>query len=162
MIELNGIPSERRRHSFFLNPYKDVAFTKCPRCEANTRIRKFPLVIHIDPKQLLTLNKTCRYCVECDLIIVRKPELESLIVASPANPGLETIGNHYLVIGVMERGDWQKGKKGKMTQEVVFDHVLVFKDVLSFEPVQAGWCRDNENQHHQNRKKRPLGKKTGR
>ena len=33
------------RYKFFLNPYSDVRFSKCPQCEAKTRQRKLPLVI---------------------------------------------------------------------------------------------------------------------
>jgi len=75
MTKLDSIEPERRRHYFFLNPYEDAVFTKCPRCHNETKIRKFPLVIHIDPQQLLLLNKKCRYCDKCDLIIAKKSEL---------------------------------------------------------------------------------------
>lgn len=37
----------KTRHYFFLNPYEDCAFTRCPKCNNKTKIRKFPLVIHI-------------------------------------------------------------------------------------------------------------------
>ena len=65
---------KRARHYLFLNPYLDTAFTRCPKCEEKTKIRKYCLVIHIDPKCLLSLNKSCRYCPECDLIIVKQQE----------------------------------------------------------------------------------------
>jgi len=146
MIEIDGIKSERRRHYFFLNPYEDAAFTKCPKCENNTKIRKFPLVIHIDPQQLLLLNKKCRYCVKCDLIITKKSELESLMAASFEQSKPEIIGNNYLVMGVAERRDWLDGKKGKMPQGETIERLLVFKDVLNFEPVHAGWYREGENE----------------
>ncbi|MCI5162410.1 MAG: hypothetical protein D3917_10430 [Candidatus Electrothrix sp. AX5] len=29
----------KRRHYFFLNPYQDCAFTKCPQFDAKTKIR---------------------------------------------------------------------------------------------------------------------------
>jgi hypothetical protein len=35
------------RYAFVLNPFTRERFTKCPRCEAPTRVRKLPLVIHI-------------------------------------------------------------------------------------------------------------------
>lgn len=154
MIELDGIKSERRRYYFFLNPYGDAAFTKCPKCESNTKIRKFPLVIHIDPQQLLLLNKKCRYCVKCDLIIAKKSELESLMAAcfEPSKP--QIIGNNYLVMGVAERRDWLKGKKGKMPQGETIERMLVFKDVLNFELVHAGWYREGENASPRRRQKR--------
>ena len=63
---------ENTRHYFFLNPYEDAAFTRCPKCETKTLIRKFPLVVHIEPQQLFILNKKCRFCPRCDLIIARK------------------------------------------------------------------------------------------
>ena len=153
-IELNGIPSERRRHCFFLNPYEDAAFTKCPKCEDSTRIRKFPLVIHINPQQLLLLNKKCRYCAKCDLIIARKSELESLMAASFEELKPEIIGNDYLVMGVAERRDWLGSKKGKMPQGEIIERMLVFKDILNFELVQAGWRRKDEKKGLRRRQKR--------
>ena len=154
MIEIEGIKSERRRHYFFLNPYEDAAFTKCPKCENNTKIRKFPLVIHINPQQLLLLNKKCRYCVKCDLIIAKKSELESLMVTSFEESKPEIVGNDYLVMGVAERRDWLDGKKGKMLQGETMERLLVFKDVLNFELVQAGWYRKDENKGLRRRQRR--------
>lgn len=47
----------RARYSFVLNPYVRERFTKCPTCDAPTRARKLPLVIHInhsnDPRLVL-------------------------------------------------------------------------------------------------------------
>jgi hypothetical protein len=146
MIEIDGIESERRRHYFFLNPYEDAAFTKCPKCESKTKIRKFPLVIHIDPQQLLLLNKKCRYCVNCDLIITKKSELESLMAASFEESKPEIIGNNYLVMGVAERRDWLECKKGKMSQVETIERMLVFKDIINFEPVNACWYHEDENE----------------
>ncbi len=146
MTKLDSIKSERRRHYFFLNPYGDAAFTKCPICQGKTKVRKFPLVIHIDPQQLLLLNKKCRYCTKCDLIIAKKSELESLMAACFEQSNPQMIGNNYLVMGVAERRDWREGKKGKMLQGETVERMLVFKDVLNFEPVQPGWYREGENQ----------------
>src|SRR6266516_6292999 len=69
------------RYRFFLNPYTDVRFTTCPQCRGNTSQRKLPLVIHIDPNQLVALNKTCRYCPRCDLLIAHQDELEAWLAA---------------------------------------------------------------------------------
>jgi hypothetical protein len=145
MIKINGINSEKRRHYFFLNPYEDAAFTKCPKCDDKTKIRKFPLVIHIDPQQLLLLNKKCRYCVKCDLIIAKKTELESLMTACFEESKPEIIGNNYFVMGVAERKDWIEGKKGKMPQGETIERISVFRDVLDFEPIRAGWYLEDEN-----------------
>lgn len=93
----------KKKHRFFLNPYKDTAFTKCPRCETKTKLRKFPLVIHINPNQLFTLNKICRYCPNCDLIIAKQSEIELLMTGCFENANPEIIENEYLVIGTVER-----------------------------------------------------------
>ena len=153
MIEIEGIKTERRRHYFFLNPYVDAAFTKCPKCENNTKIRKFPLVIHIDPQQLLLLNKKCRYCVKCDLIIAKKSEMESLMVACFEESKPEIMGNNYLVMGVAERRDWLESKEGRMPQGETIERLLVFKDVLNFELVRAGGYHEDEIEGFRRRQK---------
>jgi len=66
----------------------------------------------------------------------------------------QIIGNNYLVMGVAERSDWLQGKKGKMPQGETIERMLVFKDVLNFELVHAGWYRKDENESHRRRQKR--------
>jgi hypothetical protein len=73
------------RYLFVLNPYVRERFTKCPSCGAVTRIRKLPLVVHVehpDDPRLLLLNKTCRLCVVCETLIVDRVELERVVVAA--------------------------------------------------------------------------------
>lgn len=145
MTESNAI-TQKRRHYFFLNPYQDAAFTKCPKCQTKTKIRKFPLVIHIYPQQLFLLNKKCRYCTRCDLIIAGKSELESLMATAFERLNPQIIGNKYLVMGVVERSDWRENQKGRMSQGQTIERMLVFKDVWNFEPLRCGWYRESENQ----------------
>jgi len=132
----------KKRHYFFLNPYEDCAFTRCPKCTSKTMIRKFPLVIHIEPKQLLCQNKHCRYCTRCDLIIAKKSEVESLMAAKfeTANPSV--IGNEYLVFGTLDKKDWRQYSKVPEDPGEVIEQVHVFKDVWNFELVYGGWGRD--------------------
>lgn len=137
--------TQKRRHYFFLNPYQNAAFTKCPKCDSKTKIRKFPLVIHIDPQQLFLLNKQCRYCTRCDLIITKKSELESLMATAFEKLNPQIIGNDYLVMGVAERSDWQESKKGKLSEGETIERMIVFKDVWNFEFIPAGWYRDHEH-----------------
>jgi len=66
----------------------------------------------------------------------------------------QIIGNNYLVMGVAERRDWLEGKKGKMPQGETIERMLVFKDVLNFELVPAGWYRKDENEGPRRRQKR--------
>lgn len=51
------------KYYFFLNPYSDAAFTRCPKCEGKTKVKKIPLTIVMEKnKAILNLNKTCKYC----------------------------------------------------------------------------------------------------
>jgi hypothetical protein len=97
------------------------------------------LVIHIDPRQLLCLNKGCKYCESCDLIIVKQVEIESLITVccEKLNPSL--IGNKYLVFGTVDRSDWKQNSKKTTYPEETLDRMYVFKDVKQFEIVPGGW-----------------------
>jgi site-specific recombinase XerD len=84
------------RYCFFLNPYRDVRFTTCPQGGGKTRQRKLPLVIHVDPVQLIALNKTCRYCPGCDLLIAHQDEVEAwqAVLAATAT---ESLGNRLML-----------------------------------------------------------------
>jgi len=108
------------RHYFFLNPYDDAAFTRCPNCEEKTKIRKYCLLIHIDPKHLLSLNKSCRYCSKCDLIIIKQTDLERLLIATCEQNVPDIIGNEYFVFGTMDRKDWKNGLTRKCSLMLTF------------------------------------------
>ena len=128
-----------QRHYFFLNPYNDTAFCKCPKCRGKTKIRKFPLVIHIDPGQLFVLNKLSRYCTSCDLIIAKQAEIESYMAQTFEKNAPEIRGNKYLVMGTLERKDWQVVKRGELVPNETIDLMYLFKDLWRFEPVCATW-----------------------
>ena len=139
MAKRTGKKSYKTRHYFFLNPYNDCAFTKCPKCDKSTKIRKFPLVIHVDPHQIVLLNKKCRYCVNCDLIIAKQSEVESLMIACLEKVNPDVIGNDYLTMGVVDRKDWKEGTSGKLDSAQTLDRAYFFKDMLKFELVPGGW-----------------------
>jgi hypothetical protein len=126
---------QKKRHKFFLNPYSDCAFTKCPKCESKTKVRKYPLVIGVEPQQLFLLNKKCKYCPSCDLIIAKKQEIESFLAL--ALPQLSN--NDYLVIGTLDRQDWVQGNKGSFSPSEMIDRMYIFKTVWDFEVRPAGW-----------------------
>ena len=126
-------------HRFFLNPYEDAAFTKCPKCESKTKVRKFPLVIHIEPDQLFVLNKQCRHCLGCDLIIARRSKIESLMAAAFESRDPAIVGNEYLVVGTLPREVWRARNNKDMRPADTLDHTRIFKDVWVFEVVGGGW-----------------------
>ena len=139
-----SIKTNKTKHCFFLNPYKDCAFTKCPKCNSKIKVRKFPLVIHIEPNRFFVLNKNCKYCIDCDLIIVKQSKIESLIRYQFEKVDPSVVGNKYLVFGTLSRIDWQKYSKTPTDPSKAIDQVYVFKDVLTFEVVRGGWYKSDE------------------
>ncbi len=98
----------RPRYRFALNPFPQVRWSRCPRCEKLTHKRKFPLLIHIDGLGLLTLGKTCRYCTPCEFIIADQGELEEQLVIACEERGFpEKVGNPYTVFATVEMGYWK-------------------------------------------------------
>lgn len=128
------------RYRFFLNPYLDMRFSKCPQCSNKMGLRKLPLFIHINPNQPLLLNKTCRYCSHCDLLIAHQDELDYLITSAfPAlNP--ETVSSQYLVIGTVDRADWKRINQNKPSIQAAIGALHDFKDVVIFK-LMGGWGR---------------------
>ena len=130
------------RYNFFLNPYTDVRFTSCPKCSAKTKQRKLPLFVVVSPTFPIALNKTCRYCPACDLLIAHKDQLDTLLAAmftQSCQPDM--IDNDYLVVGTIDRANWKEGKPVKHIDElraIVHD----FKKVLDFELQPYGWMKE--------------------
>jgi len=126
------------RHLFFFNPYQEVRCTTCPKCRGKTKLRKLPLLIHIDPMHLIALNKTCRYCPDCDLLIAHQDEIEEFLAAYFSRVDPEAIGNDYLVLGTVDRADWRQGMKQPLTTQEMLDRLHDFKQELQFQLV-GGW-----------------------
>jgi hypothetical protein len=138
--KLKRLGKQPPRYRFFLNPYPETRCTTCPTCRAPTRQRKVPLVIHVDPLNPVALNKTCRYCPACDLLIAHQDELETQLTAffSAHNPDL--IGNEYLVIGTLDRPDWRRGIQAPLPIQEMVALLHDFTAVVRFELV-GGWQR---------------------
>jgi hypothetical protein len=128
------------RYRFFLNPYQDARFSKCPQCENKMGQRKLPLFIHIDPKQPLLLNKTCRYCPHCDLLIAHQDEIEGVIARAFSVLNPEIVGNNFLVIGTLDRADWKRIDQNKLPIQDTIEALHDFRDVVNFKPMW-GWRR---------------------
>ena len=59
-----GAPTPRQAAaalSLLPEPLRRRALHALPQCSAKTRVRKLPLVIHVDPMRLVAVQKTCRY-----------------------------------------------------------------------------------------------------
>ena len=128
------------RYAFVLNPYADARFTKCPRCEAKTRVRKLSLVIHVDQFGLVLLGKTCRLCLACETLVAHQADLDKLIGAVAGG----TVGPAYVVIGTMDRTVWRRGLDGRVTLDEVTRGMADFKTSLRVEYTPAGGHRKPE------------------
>ena len=126
------------RHRFFLNPYVDERFTRCPGCGDATKVRKKPFLIHIDPDVLLLLNMRGRYCPACDVLILHQNVVEDLLVRTFEQRRPDIIGNDYLILGTVEPAFWRK-HKGKATAGPLFDNLHDFEQVVVYEPMRPRW-----------------------
>ncbi|GAB3376796.1 hypothetical protein [Azotobacter armeniacus] len=133
------------RYAFILNPYADERLSKCPRCQKPTYLRKFALFIHIDEWGPMALGKTCRYCSQCELIIVHQDELEAQLAHSFSQIAPEVIGSAYLVLGTIDKKLWKEGLAGDGGQlGELLQHVADFKRVLKLAVEPGGWQVPNK------------------
>ena len=133
--QLGKLPPQ---HKFFLNPHLDACFTRCPQCDAQTKLRKKPLLIFIKLQQPVSLNKTCRYCPNCDLLIAHKDELDQLLEQMCEQFFPHLIDQDDLVVGTLERKTW---KEGVASAGKIFDSLHDFKQHLEFEPARYMWFK---------------------
>jgi hypothetical protein len=143
---------QKPRFKFFLNPYADMRLTRCPQCENKTKLRKLPLMIHVEPDNFLALNKTCRYCPYCDLLIAHQDEIEAYLAAYFAEHQPDVVGNDYLVVGTFDRPNWQKGVNAPVPVTEMLDYLHDFKQVLNFK-VTGGWMPKEEAEERGSRHK---------
>ena len=125
-------------YNFFLNPYSDARFTRCPQCEGKTGQKKVPLAIHVDPHYPIILNYTCRYCAKCDLLIAHQDEVEGYLYQLFKERAPDAIGHDYLVMGTTERNYWKEGVEQPHDPSGLLDNFHGFKQYLNFELV-GGW-----------------------
>jgi hypothetical protein len=128
-------------YNFFLNPYSDARFGRCPQCEGKTGQKKVPLVIHVDLHYPTILNYTCRYCAKCDLLVAHQDEIEGYLVQLFTQRAPDAVGNDYLVIGTAEMAYWKDGVDHPHAPTDLLDNLHGFKEYLDFE-LTGGWLPD--------------------
>jgi hypothetical protein len=126
------------RYKFFLNPYSDIRFTRCPQCEGKTSQKKVPLMIHVNPYHPVNLNYTCRYCPKCDILIVHKDEIEGHLHRLFSERAPEVIRNDYMVMGTTERAYWKEGFTKPHLPPEILANLHGFKEYLNFKRI-GGW-----------------------
>ncbi len=112
-----------------------------PGCGGKTRQRKLPLLIHIEPNQLLALNKTCRYCPTCDLLIAHQDEIEGVLAAflGDGEHASEVTEDDYFVLGTVERKAWREGVHHPRTIEEMREATHDFKRYREVRVSLGGW-----------------------
>jgi hypothetical protein len=126
------------RYSFLLNPHANERFTRCPRCKAITRVRKVPLVVHMDPIGLVLLRKTCRLCTVCEMLIADEAEMNRLIDSLRA---AGSTGQPYLVLGTLETKTWRDGMSGNVTIQQLKEHMADFKAYMRVDITPRHWAQ---------------------
>ena len=114
------------KYSFMLNPYPEERVFRCPVCDRKSRQRKIPILIHVNPKHLIALNYTCRYCPDCELLIAHKHEIEHYLTALFSQLDPESIGNDYLAVGTVEKSAWKEGLKQQQSIDKLLPHASDF------------------------------------
>ncbi len=141
------VKTQKKRYILFLNPYLKHSFTCCPKCTTKTKLRKYCLVIHIKPHYFISLKKTCRYCPYCDLVIVKKQDLEQVLCGICEKNYLEIIGNDYFIFGTMNLKDWKEGQHYDLfNSKKLMECSYPFKDVWHFEVEPAKWVYSPKKQ----------------
>lgn len=129
-----------KKYNFIINPYPDMRVSKCPFCDMKTGQRKLPLVIHIDPRQLMALNYTSRYCKSCDLLIAHKDEIEHFLTEQMQVTNPDIIGNDYLIMGTIERKVWKENMENPKPPLELLGHLASFDSVYQeLRCTQVGW-----------------------
>lgn len=133
------------RYSFVLNPHARAKFTKCPRCNAQTRLRKLALLIHVEHPagaRLAIVGKTCRLCVECEMLIAHEADISRLLVAFGLAADCGTPS--YVVLGTVATRVWRAGLTRGVTLDAARAYAADFKQYMRIDIMRGEWSRDNE------------------
>jgi hypothetical protein len=126
------------RYRFALNPFPEVRWARCPRCEKLMHARKFPLLIAWLDGTMLVLGYTCRYCTPCEFIIAHQHEVEEEIaIFRAAHPG--TANGEYGVIATVERKTWKASLAKPLEMREVFDHASDIKHPMELNDPRRVW-----------------------
>jgi hypothetical protein len=137
------------RYRFILNPYSDVRFSSCPECRGRTLLRKVPLAVHVDPHHPVLLNKRCRYCPDCDILIAHQDELEHMLVMSFQENNPDVVGREYLVLGTFDKSTWRRRKNEPILMGNLPEYLHAFKGYLQVEYSPAQWAPENRQMSEQ-------------
>lgn len=128
----------RPRYRFALNPFPDVRWSRCPRCEKLMHARKFPLLIAFRDPAMITLGKTCRYCTPCEFIIAHQHEIEAEIAIFRAQHPGKAKGD-WFVLGTVDRKSWKKSLDAGGTLDELRAHTSDIKHPMILHDPRPVW-----------------------
>ncbi len=132
------------KYNFSLNPYPEFRFSSCPDCGTKTGQRKLPLIVHVDPMNLILLNYTNRYCKACNMLIGHKHEIEHHLTEVFIKIKPDVIGNNYLVFGTVEKKVWRENFNQTKTSKEILEHAHNFISYQDIRMTMAGWFPKNQ------------------
>lgn len=133
------------KYNFSLNPYSEMRFSKCPDCQNKTGQRKLPLLIHVEPKNLIALNYTNRYCNRCDMLIGHKHEIEHYLTEMFLKINPKVIGNSYRVFGTVEKKAWRENINQPKPLNEMRQHIHDFKSYQNIRMTMVGWFPEGQD-----------------
>lgn len=142
MKKVSGNSLQQPRHYFWLNSYREMAFTRCPKCERKTKVRKKRLAIDVLNKTLLLANVTNKYCQECDLIIINKDKIENMLSQLTYFDKRSILPDDYFIFGTIGRTNYNKCMNRGTYPSDCIKLVNPFIDKLHIKIRPAGWYKD--------------------
>jgi hypothetical protein len=103
------------------------------------KVRKVPLLIHIEPQQLTVLRKTVKLCPGCDLLIVHQNELEAELAGAFHERKPAHLGNPYVVLGTVDVAEWKAGMRAPGSPEEMLAQFHPFREELELHVTPGGW-----------------------
>jgi len=120
------------RYDLFLNVNHTMRFTTCPRCRIKTLARRFSLVVLIGSGYALVVEKTCRFCPSCDLLVVHQDQLEAQLTSQFLRINPQAIGSDYQLVGTLDKEQWQQVKREAPAFEEIREYLYDFKETVTF------------------------------
>ena len=132
------------KYNFSLNPYTELRFSSCPDCGTKTGQRKLPLIVHVDPMNLILLNYTNRYCKKCNMLIGHKLEIEHYLTEVFLKIKPEVVGNNYFVFGTVEKKVWRENIDQTKTSREILKHSHDFISYQELSMTMGGWLSNDQ------------------
>lgn len=120
------------RYDLFLNMDHTTRFTSCPRCQIKTHARRFFLVVLVGSGYALVVEKTCRFCLSCDLLVIHQDQLEAQLTRQFVRINPQAIGSDYQVVGTLDKDEWQQMRREAPTFEEIREYLYDFKAIVTF------------------------------